>query len=114
VSLSKKHGPTEANKEVIVESEVELEVESTEGDEAKPQEGHNHEAKEVIESKEQCVAYLKKKEQIPTVVVYRHSLHIEKQQSSRKGHEHQHTYAPERKPIHRCMDAYQYYKKTLG
>jgi hypothetical protein len=51
VSLSKKDGPTEASKEVIVESEVESEAESTEGDEAKPHEGHNKEAKEVIESK---------------------------------------------------------------
>jgi hypothetical protein len=94
VSLSKKDGPTEANKEVIVEFEVESEVESTEGDEAKPHEGHNKEDKEVIDSKTQCVANLKKKTQIPTVVVYRHPHHIEKQQSSRQGHEHQHIYAP--------------------
>jgi hypothetical protein len=94
VSLSKKDGPMGPSKEVIVESEVESEVESTEGDEAKPHEGHNKEAKEVIDSKAQCVADLKKKEQIPTVVVYRHPHHIEKQQSSRQGHEHQHTYAP--------------------
>jgi hypothetical protein len=33
VSLSKKDGPMEANKEVIAEFEIELEVESTEGDE---------------------------------------------------------------------------------
>jgi hypothetical protein len=94
VSLSKKDGPTEASKEVIVESEVESEAESTEGDEAKPQEGHCQEDKEVIDSKEQCVADLKKKEQIPTVVVYHHPHHIEKQQSSRKGCDNQHIYAP--------------------
>jgi hypothetical protein len=45
VSLSKKDGPMEDSKEVIVESEVESEAESTEGDEAKLQEGHNQEAK---------------------------------------------------------------------
>jgi hypothetical protein len=94
VSLSKKDGPMEASKEVIVESEVESEAESTEGDEEKLQEGHNQEAKEVIDSKAQSVADLKKKEQIPTVVVYRHPHHIEKQQSSRKGCVHQHIYAP--------------------
>jgi hypothetical protein len=94
VSLSKKDGPMEASKEVIVESEVESEAESTEGDEAKLQEGHNQEAKEVIDSKAQSVADLKKKEQIPTVVVYRHPHHIEKQQSSRQGRVHQHIYAP--------------------
>jgi hypothetical protein len=33
VSLSKKYGPMEASKEVIVESKVESEAESTEGDE---------------------------------------------------------------------------------
>jgi hypothetical protein len=49
--LNKKDGPTEANKEIIVESEVESEVESIEGDERKPQDGNNKEAKEVIESK---------------------------------------------------------------
>jgi hypothetical protein len=91
VSLNKKYGPAEASKAIIVESKVESETESIEGDEAKPQEGHNKEAKKVIESKEQCVAYLKKTKQIPTVVVYHHP---EKQQSSRQGHEHQHTYAP--------------------
>jgi hypothetical protein len=37
---------------------------------------------------------LKKKEQIPTDVVYRHPHHIEKQKSSRQGHVHQHIYAP--------------------
>jgi hypothetical protein len=35
VSLSKKYGPMEASKEVIVESEDESEAESIEGDEAK-------------------------------------------------------------------------------
>jgi hypothetical protein len=35
VSLSKKDGPMEARKEVIVESEVESEAESIEGDEEK-------------------------------------------------------------------------------
>jgi hypothetical protein len=94
VSLSKKYGPMEANKEVIVEFEVESEVESTEGDEAKLQEGHNQEAKEVIDSKAQSVADLKKKEHIPTIVIYRHPHHIEIQQSSRKGRVHQHIYAP--------------------
>jgi hypothetical protein len=90
VSLSKKDGPTEARKEVIVESKVESEAKSIEGDEAKPQEGHNQEAKEVIDSKAQCVADLKKTKHIPTIVVYRHPHHIEKQQSSRQWREHQH------------------------
>jgi hypothetical protein len=94
VSLSKKDGPMEASKEVIAQSEVESEAESTEGDEEKLQEGHNQEAKEVIDSKAQSVADLKKKEQIPTVVVYRHPHHIETQNSSRQGHVHQHMYAP--------------------
>jgi hypothetical protein len=79
VSLSKKDGPMEARKEVIVESEFESEVESTTRDETKLQEGHNQEAKEVINSKAQNVAYLKKKEQIPTVFVYRHPHHIDTQ-----------------------------------
>ena len=61
MSLSKKDGLTEVNKEVIVESKVELEAEYTEGDEEKLHEGHNQEAKEVIDSKAQSVAYLKKK-----------------------------------------------------
>jgi len=43
VSLSKKYGPTEANKEVISESKVESEAESTEGHKTKPCEGHNKE-----------------------------------------------------------------------
>jgi hypothetical protein len=94
VSLIKKDGPMEDSKEVIAQSEVESEAESTEGDEAKLQEGHNQEAKEVIDSKAQSVAYLKKKEQIPTVVVYRHPYHIETQKSSRQGHVYQHIYAP--------------------
>ena len=38
----------EASREVIAQSEVESEVESTEGDEEKLQEGHNQEAKEAI------------------------------------------------------------------
>jgi hypothetical protein len=41
MSLSKKDGPMEASKEVIVESEVESEAESIEGDEEKLQERHN-------------------------------------------------------------------------
>jgi hypothetical protein len=90
VSLNKKYGPMEASKEVISESEVESEAESTEGDEAKLQEGHNQEAKEVIESKAQSVSYLKKKEHIPIVFVYLHSHHIETQHSSKKGCVHQH------------------------
>jgi hypothetical protein len=94
VSLSKKDGPTEVRKEVISKSKVESEAEYTEGDEEKPHEGHNQEAKEIFNSKAQCVADLKKKEQIPTIVVYRHPHHIEKQQSSRQGREHQHIYAP--------------------
>jgi hypothetical protein len=94
VSLSKKDGPMEASKEVIAKFEVESEAESTEGDEAKLQEGHNQESKEVIDSKAQSVADLKKKEQIPTIVVYRHPHHIETQQSSRQGCVHQHIYAP--------------------
>jgi hypothetical protein len=80
--------------EVIVQSEVESAAESTKGDEAKLQGGHNQEAKEVIDSKAQSVADLKKKEQIPTVVVYRHPHHIEIQKSSRQGHVHEHIYAP--------------------
>jgi hypothetical protein len=59
VSLNKKYGPTEASKAVILKSKVESKAESIEGDEAKPQEGHNKKAKEVIKSKAQCVAYLK-------------------------------------------------------
>jgi hypothetical protein len=93
-SLNKKYGPTEARKEVISESEVESEAESTEGDEEKLQEEHNEEAKEDIDSKAQSVVDLKKKENIPTVVIYRHPHHIETQQSSRKGYVHQHIYAP--------------------
>ena len=77
MSLSKKDGPMEASKEVIAQSEVESEVESTVGYETKLQEGHNQEAKEVIDSKAQSVTDLKKKEQIPTVVVYRHPHHID-------------------------------------
>jgi hypothetical protein len=96
VSLSQKDGPMEASKEVIVESEVESEAESIEGDEAKLQEGHNQEPKEVIDSKAQSVSDLKKKEKIPTVVVYRHPHHIETQQSSSQGRVHQHIYAPAR------------------
>ena len=37
---------------------------------------------------------MKKKEQIPTVVVYFHPHHIEMQKSSRQGHVHEHIYAP--------------------
>jgi hypothetical protein len=76
VSLSKKDGPMVASKEVIVEPEIESDVESTQGDATKPQEGHNNEAKEVIDSREQCVTYLNKKEQIPTVIVYLHPHYI--------------------------------------
>jgi hypothetical protein len=47
---------------IIAQSEFELEVESTEGDGEKLQEGHNQEAKKVIDSKAQSVADLKKKE----------------------------------------------------
>ena len=94
VSLSKKDGPMEASKEVIAQSEVESEAEPTERDEAKLQDGHNQEAKEFIDSKAQSVADLKKKEKIPTVVVYFHPHHIEMQNSSRQGHVHQHIYAP--------------------
>jgi hypothetical protein len=61
VSLSKKDGPMVAIKEVIVEFEVESKVESNEGDKTKPRERHNNEAKEVIDSKAQCVTNLKKK-----------------------------------------------------
>jgi hypothetical protein len=63
-------------------------------DEEKLQEGHNQQAKEVIDSKAQSVADLKKKEQIPIVIVYRHPHHIETQQSSRQGRVYQHIYAP--------------------
>jgi hypothetical protein len=94
VSLSKKEGPMTTSTKVIAESEVESEAESIEADEAKPHDKNNKEAKVVIDSKAQCVADLKKKEHIPTVVVYLHPHHIEKQQSSRQGHEHPHTYAP--------------------
>jgi hypothetical protein len=93
MSLMKKDGPMEDSKEVISQSEVESKEESIEGDEEKLQEGHNQEAKEVIDSKAQSVADLKKKEQIPTVVVYRHPHHIEMKNSSRQGHVHQHIYA---------------------
>ena len=86
----------EASKEVITQSEVESEAESTEGDETKLHEGHNKEAKEVIDSKAQSVVHLKKNEQIPTVVVYLHPHHIETQKSSRQGCAHQHIYAPAR------------------
>jgi hypothetical protein len=92
VSLSKTYGPMVTSKEVIVESEVESEADSTKGDEAKSQEEHSHEAKEVIDSKAQCVADLKKKKHIPTVV-YLHPHHIETQQSSKKGRGNQHIYA---------------------
>jgi hypothetical protein len=102
VSLSKTEGLT------MGESEVESETKSIEGAEAKPHEGHNNEAKEVINSKAQYVTYLKKKEQIPTIVVDRHPHHIEKQQSSRKGCELQHIYAPDKKPIKRCMEDYRH------
>jgi hypothetical protein len=44
VSLSQKDGPTKTLKGVIVESKVESEAESTEGDEEKTQEGHNKES----------------------------------------------------------------------
>ena len=116
VSLIKKDGPMEDSKEVIVHSEVESEVESTKGDEAKLQEGHNQEAKEVIDSKAQSVVDLKRKEQIPTVVLYHHPHHIEMQTSSRQGHVHEHMYAPagapDRKPIKRCMEDNQHYGKS--
>jgi hypothetical protein len=61
VSLNKKDGPIEANKVAIIDFEVELETESTEGDETKPQEGHNREDKKVLDLKSQCVVDLKKK-----------------------------------------------------
>jgi hypothetical protein len=82
----------EASKEVNVKSEVELEEDYIEGDEAKLH-GHNQEAKEVIDSKAQSVADLTKKEKIPIVFVYHHPHHIETQQSSRQGCENQHIYA---------------------
>jgi DNA helicase IV len=94
VSLNKKDGPTEASKAVIVKFEFETEAKSIEGDEEKPLEGHSQEAKEVIDSKAQCVADLKKKEHIPTVVVCHDPHHIETQQSSKKEHDNQHIYAP--------------------
>jgi hypothetical protein len=56
--------------------------------------GHNQEAKEVIDSKAQSVANLRKKEQIPIVVVYRYPHHIEMKKSSRQGNVHEHIYAP--------------------
>jgi hypothetical protein len=112
VSLSKKDGPMEASKEIIAQSKVESEAESTEGDEAKLQEGHNQEANKVIDSKAQSVVDLKKKEQIPTIVVCCHPHHIETQNSSRKGHVNQHIYAPDKKPIKRCMEDYRHYGKS--
>jgi hypothetical protein len=94
VSLSKKDGPMEASKEGISESKVESDTKSMEGDEEKLQEGHNQEGKEVIDSKAQSAADLKKKIMIHIVVVYHHRYHIQTQQSSRKGCVHQHIYAP--------------------
>jgi hypothetical protein len=108
VSLSNTEGPTTTNTYIFVVSKFELEVKSTKEDELKPQ-GHNKEAQEVINSKEQGVIYLliqepipivervfnlNTKEPIPTVVVYHHPHHIENQLSSRRGVTHQHTYAP--------------------
>jgi hypothetical protein len=92
MSLSKKQGPTRARKTILVEFEAELEVDSTRRYGAKPHEGHNKESKEIIDSKENHIANLKKKWPTPKVVVYRHPHHIEKQQSSMWGCEHQHTY----------------------
>jgi hypothetical protein len=58
----------------------------------------------------QSVAYLKKKEQIPTVVVYHHPHHIEKQQFIKArvcASTHLCTNRePERKLIKRCMEDY--------
>jgi hypothetical protein len=51
VSLNKIDGPMKASKAIIVESEVESKAKSIEGDEENPQEGHNKEAKEVIEQR---------------------------------------------------------------
>jgi hypothetical protein len=114
VSLSKIEGPTTATTRILVEFEVESEVESIKGDEAKPheekseteglckeviansevesQEGHNKYSKEISDSKGHHGAELNTKEKIPIVMVYLHPHHIEKQQSSRQGHPH--TYAP--------------------
>jgi hypothetical protein len=75
-------GSRQQAKKFLAEFEVESEAESTKGDEARPHEEINKEAKEVIDSKAQGVAYLKTKEPIPTVMVYHHPHHIEKQQSS--------------------------------
>jgi hypothetical protein len=61
VSLSKTNEPTLESTLVIVESKVESETKSTKGDETKPHEERNQETKEVIDSKAQCVSYLKKK-----------------------------------------------------
>ena len=59
VSLSKKDRPMRENKEVIEYFEVESEEESIECIETNPQEGHNNEAKEVVDSKTQCLTDLK-------------------------------------------------------
>jgi len=56
------------NKEVLEETEVESEVESTKGHEVNPQEGNNIETKDIIESKEHHITKLKKKRLIPKVV----------------------------------------------
>jgi UDP-2,3-diacylglucosamine pyrophosphatase LpxH len=82
------------SKEVTVEFEVESEVESSQKEMKQSHKKDTKEAKEVIESKAQGVADLKEKEPIPTIVVYHHPHHIEKQQSSRHMRENQHTYAP--------------------
>ena len=92
MSPNKEEWPMGERKEVIVESEVEYKVNCTQRHEANPQEGTTKEPKKIIESKEDHVSELKKKVPIPTVVVYRHQHHIEKQKSLRKGREHQHTY----------------------
>jgi len=61
VSLSNQEGIMGESKEVIIDFKAESEAKSTAEDEAKPHDGHNKEAKWFIDSKAQCVAYLKKK-----------------------------------------------------
>jgi hypothetical protein len=81
VSLSKKEGPMGEMKEVIAESEVESEVESTEGHEDKNQEGPQN----TEEAKEPHVEKSKKVESRAKVDVYHHPHHIEKQNHQGRG-----------------------------
>jgi hypothetical protein len=97
MSLIKLEEPTGATKEVIavniiVELEVESEAEPTDTYEQKSQEGLKKEAKELHDSKEPHVEESKSEEPRAKVVIYRHPHYLDKQQSSRQEHGHQHTY----------------------